>query len=95
MRRDPVTPETALAVYAREGGCLAVKLGEPPSDCSGRLTLDHIREQAGMGKRRAPSDMRHLVAVCEGHSELGAKAGHQWNTANRPAIRAYLEGVAS
>jgi hypothetical protein len=92
-RRDPVRPETALDVFARDGGCVAVTLGEDPSTCHGRLTLDHIHEQMGVGKRRAKSDRAHLVALCEGHTERGAKAGRQWNTANRPALRAYLESV--
>jgi hypothetical protein len=28
-----------------------------------RLTLDHVKDELGMGKR-APSDKRHLVAMC-------------------------------
>lgn len=58
--------------------------------CSGRTTLDHIKDQARMGKG-AVSDADHLVALCEGHTEAGAKAGYQWNTSHRPALRDYLE----
>lgn len=58
--------------------------------CWGRWTLDHINQQATRGKR-APSDPAHLISLCEGHTENGMKAGRQWNTANRPALRAYLE----
>lgn len=92
-RRDPVTPEVALDVLLRDGGCVAVRLGEPPDDCRGPLTLDHIHERMGVGKRRAKSDRAHLVSLCEGHTERGARGGRQWNTANRPALRAYLESV--
>ena len=60
--------------------------------CWGRWTLDHIRSQPRLG-RRAPSDMAHLISLCQSHMEDGMKAGHQWNTANRPAIRKYLEEV--
>lgn len=89
MRRDPVTQDVALAVLRRDSGCVAVALGEPPSDCRGRLTLDHVKDAPRMSKR-APSDAAHLVSLCEGHSEAGARAGYQWNTAHRPELRAYL-----
>lgn len=58
--------------------------------CWGRPTLDHVKCQLRMGKR-AKSDIHHLVALCEGHTENGAKAGFQWNTANRPALREYIQ----
>lgn len=95
-KADPVTPDVRLAVFARDGGCVAVRLGEDPASCSGRLTLEHVKDALRMGKR-APSDTAHLVALCEGHTEDGARAGHQWNTAreHRQAVRAYLEGGAS
>ncbi len=95
MRRDPVTPELRLAVLERDGGCVAVLLGADPADCHGRLTLDHIHERnkMGVGKRRAKSDERHLVTLCEGHTEAGARAGFQWNTAHRALLREYLARV--
>ena len=40
--------------------------------------------------KRAKSDKFYLVSVCQGHSEDGAKAGHQWNTANRELERKWL-----
>ena len=83
-----MTPALRLAVLARDGGCVAVALGEPPHDCGGRLTLDHVKDQPRMGKR-APSDERHLVTLCEQH--------HLWNgwaTSHRPALRAYLAETA-
>ena len=86
-----MTPDTRLAVLERDDGCVAVTLGEDPAACSGRLTLDHVHDEMGVGKRRAPSDMAHLVTLCEGHTEAGARAGYQWNTAHRPELRAYLE----
>jgi hypothetical protein len=57
--------------------------------CFGRSTLDHVKDQPRMGLR-APSDEAHLATLCEGHTEAGARAGHQWNTAHRPELRQYL-----
>jgi hypothetical protein len=88
MRRDPVTPDVALYVLRRDAGCVAVKLGEHPNTCGGRLTLDHVRDHAAMGGVRAPSDARHLATVCENH--------HLWNgwaTSHKPQLRAYLASV--
>jgi hypothetical protein len=56
------------------------------------LTLDHIKDEQRMGVR-APSDPAHLVSLCQGHTEDGALAGHQWNTANRPVLRWYLRSL--
>lgn len=85
--RDPVRGDVALAVLERDGGCLAVKLGADPRDCAGRLTLDHVKDQPRMGKR-APSDVRHLVAICRGHHiDTG------WATSHRPELREYLRNV--
>jgi hypothetical protein len=87
-RRDPVTPEVAAAVFARDGGCVAPRLGGSFLDCDGRLTLDHVRDFPMMGKR-APSDMAHLVTLCTRH--------HLWNgwaTSHRPELREYLRSVA-
>lgn len=88
-RADPVTPAVRLAVLERDGGCLAVLIGgQDPATCAGPLTLDHVKDAPRMGKR-APSDARHLAVVCRGHHiDTG------WATANRPLLRAYLEGVA-
>jgi hypothetical protein len=85
--RDPVTPEVALTVLRRDSGCVAVSLGEPPSDCGGRLTLDHVRDHAAMGGRRAPSDPAHLISLCWHHHLDG------WATSHRPALRLYLAQV--
>ena len=86
MTADPVTPELRLAVLRRDNGCVAVWLGESGRDCSGRLTLDHVKDQPRMGKR-APSDMAHLVALCWHHHLDG------WATSHRPELRTYLREV--
>lgn len=75
-------------------GCMAVALAPSTSGpCWGKLTLDHVHGQneMGVGKKRAPSDLGHLVSLCEAHTERGMKAGYIWNTANRPVLRWYLE----
>lgn len=86
-RKDPVTHEVALAVFTRDKGCVAVELGEYPSTCHGRLTLDHVRDQPMMGKR-APSDPAHLVSLCWHHHLNG------WATSHRPLLREYLAAVS-
>jgi len=79
-----------LSQGSANGICVAVLVDWSQfTKCSGRLTLDHIKDQPRMGKR-APSDEYHLVTVCEAHSENGAKAGYQWNTAHRAGLREYL-----
>lgn len=90
---DKVTPEVRAHVLARDGGCVARVL-DSPERCWGRITLDHVKAQQRMGDR-APSDPRHLVALCQGHTEDGRRAGFQWNTAkeNRHALREYLRSV--
>lgn len=86
FRSDPVTHELRIAVLTRDGGCVAVKLGEPSSDCRGALQLDHVKDEPRMG-RRAPSDAAHLASVCEWHHLYG------WATSHRPALREYLQEV--
>lgn len=104
--RDDVTPELALYVFERDGGCLAVSIGGlDPATCRGRLTADHVKDQPRIGdpirkrgperrhRYRAPSDAAHLVSVCEHHHVFSG-----WATANRPALRDYLaskEGAPS
>jgi hypothetical protein len=83
--RDPVTPQLREAVLRRDGGCVASRACSciASGNCSGRLTLDHVKDQPMMGKR-APSDRRHLVTLCWHHHLDG------WATAHRPELRAYL-----
>lgn len=85
--RDPVTPATYNHVLLRDGRCVAPRLGAT-DPCSGRTTLDHVRDQPMMGKR-APSDERHLAAICWHHHLDG------WATSHRPELRAYLVEVAA
>lgn len=94
MKRDPVTPDTRLAVFARDKGCVAPLLGGSVMDCWGRLTQEHVKSELRLGKR-APSDMAHLVTLCQGHTEPGMRAGYAWNLdkRNRAKVRAYLESV--
>jgi len=88
MKRDPVTPELREAVFRRDMGCIAPFIEKTIDLCSGRLTLDHVKDQPMMGKR-APSDMEHLVTVCWHHHLDG------WATAHRPELRAYLAVMQS
>jgi hypothetical protein len=88
-----------MAVLRRDNGCVAVYLGAPdgcrtrggyPMPASTqwwRLELDHVRDHAAMGGKRAPSDERHLVALCTHHHQGG------WATRNRPLLRDYLRAV--
>lgn len=89
MRRHPVTAAVALTVLRRDGGCVAVTLGALPSECRGRLTLDHVKDQPRMGVR-APSDEAHLVSLCEWHH---LQTG--WATSHRPELREYLARVSA
>jgi hypothetical protein len=61
-------------------------------DCWGRNRLEHVQDGGGRMGRRAPSDERHLVTLCSGHTEEGMRGGRVWCTdrANRNAMRDYL-----
>lgn len=95
--RDRVTPAVALAVFKRDGGCVAPALGGSHADCSGRNRLEHVQDGYGRAGRRAASDPAHLVTLCEGHTEPGMKAGYVWCTdrKNRAAMRLYLSQVVA
>jgi len=84
--KDPVTADLRLAVLERDGDCVAFQFSAT-DECRGRLTLDHVKDEPRMGVR-APSDMAHLVTVCEHHHLDG------WATSHRPELREYLRGVA-
>lgn len=91
---DKVTPELRAYILARDGMCFAARIdlshqcrtrfGAPhrPDDLA-KLTLDHVHDHASMGKR-APSDPRHLVAVC------GFANNEGWCSAHRNEERDYL-----
>lgn len=90
--RDHVSVELANYILARDRRCVVRWLDQPASAmCSGRLTLDHVKDQSRMGKR-APSDERHLVTLCEFH-HLGSKGGANWATSHRGLLRSYLATV--
>jgi hypothetical protein len=86
-RRDPVTPEMAIAILARDGGCLAPRLGGSSMDCWGRNRIEHVKREPRMGRR---GDL--LGTLCQGHTEDGTRAGYCWATdaKNREAMRRYL-----
>jgi hypothetical protein len=96
---DPVTASVRWAVMRRDRQCILATL-EPGHVCRDRwgnihrpdntlrLTVEHVKDELRMGVR-APSDLRHLVAMCyAGNVEVPSKS-------NRAAIRAYLERVAT
>lgn len=97
MRRDPVTPALRRQILDRDGECLAHKLdqdhvcrdmwGTPHSPYeTWRLSLEHVKDQLRAGLR-APSDPRHLVALCYGLN------GSVPSKAQRAGFRAYLVTV--
>lgn len=68
------------------GALCLVELLDPPASrkCSGRSTLEHVKDQLRMGKK-APDDEQHLVILCEYHNV--------WNPPSkdlRAKIRRYL-----
>lgn len=92
--RDKVTPEVALFVLKRDGGCMAPRLGGSFLDCAGRDRIEHVQLGYGRAGRRAPSCPCALLTLCEGHTEAGMRAGYVWATAhvNREHCRYYLAG---
>lgn len=95
MRDQGWSPADQVVWLKSHPLCLApvIDLSEL-GNCSGRSTLDHVKDQPRMSKR-ATSDEQHLVTLCEGHTEEGRRGGHQWNTvkANREAVRGYLARI--
>lgn len=89
---DKVTPERAREVFARDGGCLAPRLGGSSLDCWGEDGIEHVKRKARMGKR---GDL--LGTLCEGHREPGMRAGFIWctNAENRRRMREHLESLES
>lgn len=89
-RRDPVTPAIALAVFARDQGCVAPRLGGSAMDCWGRNRIEHVKEEPRMDRRGSL-----LVTLCQGHTEDGMRAGYVWATdaENRRRMRDYVASV--
>lgn len=96
--KDPVTAAIRDEVLARDGMCFMFRM-DPEHACRDRwgdphspydktyLTLDHVKDAPRMG-RRAPSDARHLVAMC-----WGANVGVP-SKAVRELERVYLRTVS-
>ncbi len=95
--RDKVTPEMRAAVFLRDDGCMAPRLGGSFMDCGGVLRVEHVQDHGGRMGRRAPSDMAHLVTLCSMHTEDGMRGGYVWCTdkTNRAAMREYLAAVTT
>ena len=91
MTSNRVTPKMALAVFERDQGCLAPRLGGSMHDCWGRNRLEHVKAAPRMGRRAEPV-MSRLATLCQGHTEDGMRAGYVWATdkVNRQALRAHL-----
>jgi len=97
-RKDRVTPDMAAYIFARDRGCVAAKL-DPDHRCHTRfgdphaatdlakMTIDHVKEQARMGKRAESDDPRHMVAMCGWGNNEG------WASAHRDEERRYLMEV--
>lgn len=95
---DRVSNDVAAKVFARDGFCVPYLLLAPGA-CADRaghpilptqtwlMTLDHCKDEPGMGKR-APSDPEHLITACAFHHLESS-----WVTGNRPLIRRYLTEV--
>lgn len=85
-----VTEAEAIAVFVRDGGCLAPRLGGSAMDCWGRNRIEHVKRAPRMGKR---GDL--LGTLCEGHTEPGMRAGYVWCTdaTNRQAMREHLLAI--
>ncbi len=98
MRNDAVTPELHAAVLVRDRECCLAKI-EPGHLCRdqwgtphastdlAKLTLEHVHDGYGQMGKRAPSDRRHLLALCAS-ANIGVPSKSQ-----RQAFRAYLEAI--
>lgn len=82
-----VSEADAIAVFTRDDGCLAPRLGGSALDCWGRLRIEHVKVKPRMGVRG-----ELLGTLCEGHTEPGMKAGYVWCTdrRNREEMRRHL-----
>lgn len=82
-RRQPVPPEVAQHVLARDGGCVGPRVGMT-GRCGIRIELDHILG-GGMG-RKGPSTPDNLVSLCTPHHQTKTYAARFW----RPELVDYV-----
>lgn len=98
IRRTPMKPYRRKAedkvpewlfgyLLGRDKVCVPHKRLGAPGECEGRLTIEHVKEQAMVGKR-APSDKYHTLLAC-----LGANTGWCLTSAAKAAERVYLAVV--
>jgi len=88
-RLDPLIAARLMATNTYPCPAWVIEGGEIRCEPPNTWRLDHIQE--GYGRMGVKADDHRLVSLCAVHDERGMKAGHQWNTANRPALRDYLE----
>lgn len=98
VTKDPVTGAIRWAVILRDRMCILAKLGvahecrdrwgnaHEPTDLR-RLTLEHVHDGYGQMGLRAPSDPKHMVALCWSEN-VGVPSKR-----NRALMREYLSGI--
>jgi len=104
-RRDGVTSETRRSVFARDGGCVALKIDPDAGPCADRwgnehrwavladLTFDHVKDEPGMGFRSEINPATGFRTSDPGHLVTLCGRHHLtsgWATSHRPELRAYL-----
>jgi len=103
MRRDPVPPELWRAVVARDGGCVAPRLGatDPCRDTWGTLPTGEEREKAVSGHYSGWLTVDHVKDQPRMGKRAPSDMAHLvtlcwrhhlggWATAHRPELREYL-----
>lgn len=95
---DKVSPSLHAYILNRDRICFAARI-DPTHLCRDEfgnrhapddrkyLRLDHVKDSAQMGGPRAPSDRRHLLALC------GDANNNGWASAHRNQERIYLAEV--
>lgn len=78
------TDADVARIWERDRGVCVLAQLVPEHVCAGRLTLEHVKDSARMGKR-APSDRYHAVLAC-----LSGNAFTVETSKYRPLIREYL-----
>ena len=93
-KKDPVSMGLIVALWERDGKCIAPGLDPECGPCSLRGTVENVKSELRAGVR-APSDLAHCVMLCSNHTEPGAKAGVSWNATkeHRALVRSYLASL--